>query len=113
MWKIALFAVTKLIVIATLCLPTAQAEIVSTSDYLERQSIEVQRTEIMTELQRQEVRRQLAAMGVAPAAIEARVAALSDTEVARMATEMDELPAGAAMGATTLVLVIILLVVLL
>lgn len=112
MWKIILFAVTKLIVVAALCLPTAQADIVNTSDYLERQAVEEQRTEIMTELQRDEVRQQLADMGVEPATLDARVAALSDIEVAQMAADMDQMPAGADMGATTLVLVIILLIVL-
>lgn len=113
MWKTMFLAVTKLIVVATLFLPTAQADIISTSSYLDQQAIEIQRAEIMTELQRDEVRQQLADMGVEPATLEARVAGLSDAEVARMAADMGVMPAGADMSSTTLVLLIILLIVLL
>lgn len=92
--------------------PEVQAGIVTTDSFLEQQAAE-QRDEIVTELQRDDVRTQLAEMGVEPEMIEQRVAALSDEEIRALATEMDELPAGAAIDNTTLLLLIILLILLL
>lgn len=45
-------------------------------------------------LERVEVQARLQSLGVDPASAKARVAALSDEEAARLAAQMDELPAG-------------------
>ncbi len=111
MWKITLFAVTKIMMVAMLCLPTAQADIISTSDYLQQEAAD-KRIELLADLQREDVRDHLIELGVDPAAVEARVAALSDTEVVELAAEMDNMPAGADIGGTTLILLIILLILL-
>lgn len=47
-------------------------------------------------LARAEVREALAARGVEPAQVEARVAALTDNEAQQLAAELDRLPAGAS-----------------
>ena len=65
-------------------------------------------------LARADVRAELARMGVEPAAIEGRVAALSDAEVATLAGQIGEAPAGgdalAVIGIVFVVLIILELV---
>ena len=65
-------------------------------------------------LARADVRAELARMGVDPAAIEGRVAALSDVEVATLAGQIGEAPAGgdalAVIGIVFVVLIILELV---
>jgi hypothetical protein len=62
-------------------------------------------------LARADVREQLAGMGVDPAAIEGRIDALSDEEVATLAGQIEQAPAGgdalAVIGVVFLVLVIL------
>lgn len=62
-------------------------------------------------LAREEVRRQLAAMGVAPADVEARLASLTDAELRTLAARIDSLPAGAGalevLGIVFLVLLVL------
>lgn len=47
---------------------------------------------------RSEVRSQLQSYGISPAAAQARVSAMTDTEVASFAGQIDSLPAGGASG---------------
>jgi hypothetical protein len=65
-------------------------------------------------LAKQEVREQMAALGVDPADIDARVARLTDTELRTLADRMGEMPAGgdalAVIGIVFVVLVILELV---
>jgi hypothetical protein len=62
-------------------------------------------------LAREQVRDQLAALGVDAAAVEARVARLTDTELRTLAERMDAMPAGgdalAVIGVVFLVLIIL------
>lgn len=62
-------------------------------------------------LAREEVRRQLAAMGVAPADVEVRLASLTDAELRTLAERIDSLPAGAGalevLGIVFLVLLVL------
>jgi hypothetical protein len=53
---------------------------------------------IQAQLARVEVRRQLLKYGVQPAQAQERVAALTDEEIASLATHMDQAPAGADVG---------------
>jgi hypothetical protein len=70
---------------------------------------------IQSQLAQAEVRAQLERYGVEPAAIEGRLAALSDRELAQMAERMQETPAGGdglivIIGLTFVVLLILELV---
>ncbi len=62
-------------------------------------------------LAREDVRAQFAALGVEPAQLEARMAALTDAELKTLAGQMSELPAGgdalAVIGIVVLVLLIL------
>ena len=62
-------------------------------------------------LERAEVQARLQALGVDPAEVRARVAALSDDEVAALAGRIDSLPAGGAdiIGAILIVFIVLLI----
>lgn len=69
-----------------------------------------ERTRLASLLERDELRAQLQALGVSPAEVQARVAALSDEEAARLVAEIDAAPAG---GGDVLVVALIVFLVLL
>src|SRR5256885_2804926 len=68
----------------------SQAAIVGTNAALAA----AQRDRVSTLLDRADVRAQLEAHGVRPADVKARVAALTDEEVGKLAGQLDRLPAG-------------------
>jgi hypothetical protein len=72
------------------------------------------RAAVEATLARADVRAELVAMGVDPAAVEGRLAALSDEEVASLAGQIDSAPAGgdalAVIGIVFVVLIILELV---
>lgn len=112
MHKLHRFVASILIVCtAGLGLPLpAQAGLVGTQEAVANE----QRGEIQRYLDRQEVRDQLQAMGVDPALVEARVAALSDEEARVLAERLKDLPAGgdgvgAVVGALLVIFVILLI----
>jgi hypothetical protein len=72
------------------------------------------RAKISAFLARAEVRRELAARGVDPSDVQARVAALSDDQARELAARIDQLPAGGdgvgdVLGAILLIFVILLI----
>jgi hypothetical protein len=93
------------VLILSLVLPLpAQAGMLSTESALDQE-------QILRALERAEVREQLAAYGVSPDAVRARVAALSEAEASELAARIDELPAGGIdiVGAIVLVFLVLLL----
>ena len=68
-----------------------------------------QRVQLAGLLQRDDVKGRLQAMGVDPAEVGARVAALSDEEAARLAARLDELPAGGSDFLTVALIVFLVL----
>lgn len=69
----------------------------------------VERERLAGLLERGEVQARLHALGVDPASAKARVAALSDADAARLAAQLDELPAGGdLLGAAVLVFLVLL-----
>ena len=91
----------------------AAAGVVTTAEALASQDSDA-RAVVDATLARADVRAELARMGVDPAAIEGRVAALSDDEVATLAGKIGEAPAGgdalAVIGIVFVVLIILELV---
>lgn len=61
-------------------------------------------------LAREDVRQQFAALGVAPAQIESRIAALTDAELGKLAGQMSEMPAGGDALAVIGIVFIVLLI---
>ena len=96
------FVACLLIISLVLPLP-AHAGMVATEQLLDRERI-------VTLLERADVQAQLQAHGVSPAAVKARVAALTDAEAAELAAKIDELPAG---GVSILGVILIVFLVLL
>ena len=76
-------------------------------------SIAADRTRLMTFFDREDVQREMQGMGVTPGEAKARIAALSDAEVARLAGRMDEAIAGGSFIGTVLGIVLIVAIVLL
>ncbi|HKQ29126.1 MAG TPA: PA2779 family protein [Burkholderiales bacterium] len=69
------------------------------------------RSQVLSILDRQEVRAGLEARGVSPAEVKARVAAMSDDEVAQLAGQLESLPAGGAdvLGVLLVVFIVLLI----
>lgn len=68
----------------------------------------VERERLASLLERSDVRARLESLGVDATDAKARVAALSDTEAAQLAAQMDELPAGGdLLGAAVLVFLVL------
>lgn len=107
--KIRRFIASLLVVSMTgLALPLpSQAAVVGTDAALAA----AQRDRVATMLDRADVRAQLEAHGVRPAEVKARVAALTDEEVAQLARQLDRLPAGGEgiIGAILIVFLVLLI----
>jgi hypothetical protein len=92
----------------------ARAELVGTLQAVEASTRTQDLAAVSATLARQEVRAQFAALGVDPAQVDARVAALTDAELRQLSTQMADLPAGAdalaVIGVVFLVLLILELV---
>lgn len=72
------------------------------------------RDRVASFMKREDVREQLQLLGIAPQEAEARVAALSDEEVDKIAGRIDELPSGqgavgAIIGAAVLIFIVLLI----
>ena len=82
----------------------AHAGMLGTESLLERERV-------TSFLEREDVRAQLEARGVSAAEVKARVAALSDAEVADLAARIDDQPAGGAsiLGVALIVFLVLLL----
>ncbi|WP_340119598.1 PA2779 family protein [Pelagibius sp. 7325] len=98
----------------SLAIVPAQAAMVATGDVItEDASLASDRDRLNTLMQRGEVRQELQRQGIDPDEAAARVAALSDAEVAQVTARLDELPAGQSaigviVGAAVLVFIILL-----
>ena len=73
---------------------------------------DLKRNQVTSFLERSEVRDRMQALGVDPDAARIRVAALSDDEVASLADQLDQLPAGGSDVLTAIVVVFLILVIL-
>ena len=89
----------------------SMAGIVSTADLVNAQQTVFEREQVRGWLARAEVRDQLTAMGVDIKAAESRVDSMTAQEVHAMATNMNNMPAGA--GALEVVVLVLLILILL
>ena len=102
--------VTTAVLSMSLYIPAAQAAMVTTDQVMGVAETTAARTLLETTIMRVDVQQALLAQGVNPQDIQARVAALSDSEAAQMASQLDELPAGGD-GLGLIVMVFLILVV--
>lgn len=85
-----------------------QAAMVETSDL----RLQYERVAVVSLLERNEVKQQLMNLGVDQATAMARVNQMTHEEIKNLNGQITQLPAGAGMGTTNLLLIIILLVLL-
>jgi hypothetical protein len=88
----------------------AQAELVTTLQAVEASTRAHDIATVNAALAREEVRAQFEALGVEPAQIEARVAALTDAELRTLAGQMAGMPAGADALAVIGIVFLVLLI---
>lgn len=99
----------------SMLLVPAQAAMVSTGDVLSADSsLMTDRDRLNALMQREDIRQEFRRQGVDPNEAAARVAALSDAEVAEMTARIDELPAGQSaigiiVGAVVLIFIVLLI----
>ena len=87
-------------VVAAMPIGMARADLVPTERVIGGPAAEAERLRVQDFLAREDVRRQIEALGVDPAEASARVDGLSDLEVRKIAGRIDQLPAGqSAVGA--------------
>lgn len=103
-------ALSAQLVLATTTVTMAQAEMLGTDTAISKYSQHSDRTFLMDELQREEIRSEIVRLGVDPAEAEARLAALSDEEVSSIMVQMEKDNAGADIIGTLFTVFIILLV---
>lgn len=93
----------------------AQAGLVATEQVVAERAPHEDRAHVLNFLQREDVRKHLARLGVNPDEAVARVSALSDAEVRQVAGQVDRVPAGQdgtigiIVGAIVLIFIILLL----
>ncbi|MFP4245509.1 MAG: DUF6627 family protein [Ectothiorhodospira sp.] len=87
-------ALVGLLAALTLVTTPVQAALVGTGEMLQSEQGRWEREQLLTALDRGEVREYLSALGVDPDRAAERVARLSDAEVAELNRSMEELPAG-------------------
>jgi Family of unknown function (DUF6627) len=90
-------------------LSTASAGIVETQQFATEISMEERRSEIQALMAREDVTRELYAMGVDAEEAQKRIASLSDAELQRLHAQLDELPAGSGVLGAILIVVLILI----
>lgn len=103
-------ALSAQMVLATQAVTMAQAEMLGTDQAIGKYTALANRNALMDEIQREEVQAEIVAMGIDPAEAEARLAALSDAEIATMLTQMENDSAGADILGTLFTVFVILLV---
>ena len=90
---------SRLLIVCLIGLPfQVSAGMIGTGDVVSAAQAAAARTSVATFLNRTEVAGQLQALGLTAQAAQDRVAALTDVEVARLAGQIDSLPAGATSG---------------
>ena len=101
----------RLLAVSLIALPYAaqtQAAMIGVDEALAAQR-QAERGKLRGFLARADVQRQLAALGVGPAAAAERANALTDDEVQQIAGRIDSLPAGAEISTTALLVVLIVI----
>ena len=86
-----------------------QAEIIGTLAGIESAQREADLTKINAVLAREEVREQMHALGVESAQIDARLAALTDSELNQLAQDIESAPAGGILEVIGVVFIVLLI----
>ncbi len=95
-------------------LPVARAAMVSTEQVISEDAATEDRERVMNFLGREDVRREMEALGIDPEEAAARAKALSDEEIAQITNKLDEMAVGqdavaAIVGAVVLIFIILMI----
>jgi uncharacterized membrane protein (DUF441 family) len=90
--------------------PVARAGIIGTETIIDAEQAQQQREHISSLLSRDHVKSYLAARGVDPAYVQARVDSLTDAEVDALASRLDRLPAGGDLLTIALIAFVVLVI---
>ena len=98
------------LVIATAMLPfqTSQAGMIGSEALISSAASQADRATVNSFLNRADTAGQLMALGVDAQSAQARVAAMTDSEIATLAGKINSLPVGADSGAGSLILVLLI-----
>jgi hypothetical protein len=99
--------ISRLLIVCLIGLPfQVSAGMIGTDDVVSAAQAQAARTAVLNQISRTDVAGQLQSLGLTAQAAQDRVAALTDTEIAKLAGQIDSLPAGAD-GTGLLLLVLI------
>ena len=90
---------------------SAMAGMIGTEQAVAAASAQAERAALINTLSRSDVANQLQSQGVDPEAAKARVASMTDQEVAALAGKIDSLPAGASSSGTGWAIAIVIVLV--
>lgn len=88
----------------------ALAGIVTTTDLVNSQHLQMERERIQDWIARADVREQLSSQGVDMEQAQKRVDSMTDEEVQQMAARMDQMPAGSGAGEVVLIAFLVLII---
>jgi hypothetical protein len=102
------------ILVTSLPINFAHAAMVSTEQLIEQTDLAGDRDRVVRFMAREDVREQLASLGIDPNEAAQRASSLSDEEVRQIASKLEQLPAGqgaaeAIVGAILLILLVLLI----
>jgi len=86
------------------------ASMLGTGPLIEAEQSAVDRDRLLAQLEREEVREQLQALGVQPEFAAERIARMTDAEIRMLSEQLDELPAGAGLLGVALFIVLLLVI---
>lgn len=90
-------------------IPMAQAAMIGTPQIMDQAQSQQDRAQLASLLQRDELVAQLEQAGVDPQQLQARIATLTDQEVATLTEQLNQLPAGSGILGTAVFIFLVLL----
>ncbi len=101
--------VSRLLIVCMIGLPfQVHAGLIGTDQVVSAAQAAAARGTVASVMNRSDVAGQLQAMGLSPEAAKDRVAALTDAEVAKLAGQIEALPAGASNTAAAILIIVII-----
>ena len=87
----------------------AYADIVTTEQLAAEAELQMQRDALSEKLMREDVKQEMAKMGIDPQMVEERIASLTAAEIEQIQGQLDSLPAGSGVLGTILIVLLILI----
>jgi hypothetical protein len=107
--KRVMAALLSLSILTTYSLP-AYSGVVTTDQLIEQQLASMNKSTLLSMLDRDEVRQQLIERGVDPVFARERIAALSDEQISQIKADIDQLPAGSGVVGILVAVLLVLMI---